>query len=406
MQKRFFRFWKGLVAFLGVLAVAGFPAARGQETPPPSPYASIASKEVSYAGPGRDARYDLPGTTIRIGLVAPLHGREKSAGDAIVAAARIALEDAQWNPLPGGRQMTLTLADESVPAWGQFGNELIHLVLDEQAVAVVTSSSGVSAHLSEQIGNRIGVPILTLSSDSTTTQIDLPWIFRLAPSDTLQARLFAQDIYRDRGFENILLVTERNHDGRVGGEEFQKAARSLGAPPPDSVAVDPLQPDVGAFVKHAKAHPPQAIVFWTSSETAKRLVEQIRQARNHAPVYLSQQAAQHGWAQGVSRAGTAIEHDSDGAGIWTVESSAAQAPGTGSFARRYERATGKPPSCAAAEAYDAVRLVAEALRAAGANRARVRDQLATIKDFPGASGIISFDNQGNNRTTLRLVHVQ
>jgi branched-chain amino acid transport system substrate-binding protein len=77
-----------------------------------------------------------------------------------------------------------------------------------------------------------------------------------------------------------------------------------------------------------------------------------------------------------------------------------------SFAQRYELAMGAPPSPVAAEAYDAVCLVVDALRAAGANRARVRDRLATVENFSGASGIISFDNQGNNRSTLRLVRIQ
>jgi len=60
------------------------------------------------------------------------------------------------------------------------------------------------------------------------------------------------------------------------------------------------------------------------------------------------------------------------------------------------------PSLAAAEVYDAVRLLAAGLREAGPNRARLRDRLAKVSNFAGASGIISFDGAGNNQAEVAL----
>ena len=122
-------------------------------------------------------------------------------------------------------------------------NEVVHLVYEDQAVAIVTSLDGGSAHLAEQVGNKVGIPVVTLSTDPTTTQINLPWIFRLGPTDTQQARAFARDIYIARKLKQVVLVTENGHDGRVGGEEFQKAARELDAPPVIQVAVDSADSD-------------------------------------------------------------------------------------------------------------------------------------------------------------------
>jgi ABC-type branched-subunit amino acid transport system substrate-binding protein len=91
---------------------------------------------------------------------------------------------------------------------------------------------------------------------------------------------------------------------------------------------------------------------------------------------------------------------------WTI---AARGEGnvTGkNFAPRYRRQTGRPPSAAAVEAYDAVCLTVQALRAAGPNRARVRDQLARTRNYSGASGSVSFDHQGNNTTEIHLVEMR
>ena len=385
---------------------AGATLLPAQQKPPQVPYASIGSSGVTYAGPGREASFNLAGPTIHIGLLAPIHGPQQADGDAIVQAAKMALDDAQREPLPGGLHLDLDVADESVPPWGLLGDEIIHLVIQQKVIAIVTGADGVTAHLSEQIGNKIGVPTLTLSTDPTTTQINLPWIFRLGPSDTQQARLIAQDIYRTRGFQHVVLVTEGDHDGRIGGGEFIEAAHELGAPAPSSVVINPLQPDAGSLLELIKTHPPQAIVFWTDAEVGRKLLEALHLVGVHAPIYLSQETAQKGSGLEFRRLNTTGVKDPSGAGIYTVASAWDTSPSRESFARRYQAATGMLPGPVAAEAYDAVRLVAQAVRDAGPNRARVRDHVSATKNFAGVSGTISFDSQGNNRAGACLVRLQ
>ena len=52
---------------------------------------------------------------------------------------------------------------------------------------------------------------------------------------------------------------------------------------------------------------------------------------------------------------------------------------------------------AAREIYDAVRLLAAAVRIAGPNRARVRDYLASGATYSGLGGPVSFDKAGNSQ---------
>jgi ABC-type branched-subunit amino acid transport system substrate-binding protein len=72
------------------------------------------------------------------------------------------------------------------------------------------------------------------------------------------------------------------------------------------------------------------------------------------------------------------------------------------FQARFRARAGTAPSLAAAEVYDAVRLVAAGLRQSGPNRARLRDSLARVTKFAGASGTISFDGAGNNQAEVAL----
>ena len=107
----------------------------------PKPYAAINRDAVSYNGPGRDAGHDLAGSEIRLGLLAPLAGPRQAEGEALRRAAEMAIEEENAAPLPGGRRLALVTRDESGP-WGRASNEIVHMVFDDQAVALITSAEG------------------------------------------------------------------------------------------------------------------------------------------------------------------------------------------------------------------------------------------------------------------------
>ncbi|MBT2682304.1 ABC transporter substrate-binding protein [Bacillus sp. ISL-37] len=66
------------------------------------------------------------------------------------------------------------------------------------------------------------------------------------------------------------------------------------------------------------------------------------------------------------------------------------------FVKKYEEKYGKKPDQFAAQAYDALYIMAEALKNAGdADRDAVREALAKTKDFQGILGSFSFDKDGD-----------
>ena len=417
-----------------LLAALLVPTLHGFAQAPPAPYAVIPRDAVNYSGPGRDAKHDLPGLEIKIGFLAPLTGPHLNEGKALLQAAQLAIEDEAASPLPEGRRLSIVPRDQS-GLWGRTSNEVVHLVYEDQAVAIVTSLDGGSAHLAEQVGNKAGIPVVTLSTDPTTTQINLPWIFRLGPTDTQQARAFARDIYVARKLKQVILITENGHDGRVGGEQFEKAERELNAPPVIQLAIDPADWNPDSVAEQIAAQKPDAVVFWTGHESAARLVPRFGSKFPTAPVYLCQEAAQGRFEESApkhckcqerastmsneaasSYPGTASDasteasssprlassSNADENNIWIVTSRLSASLLRETFDKRYRERAGTSPTPAAAQAYDAVRLLAAALRRSGPNRARLRDALAEFSSYTGASGVISFDHAGNDLTDTTL----
>ncbi len=386
-----------------VLLITSLFAAAVASSQTAAPYAEIDPRAVGYAGPGRDAAHDLPGTEIRIGLIVPLQGPREAEGKALRLAAQLALQDEAAVPFPDHRRLALAVRDESGP-WGRASSEIVRLVFDDRAVALVTSAEGGTAHLAEQVGNKIGIPILTLSSDATTTEINLPWIFRLGPTDAAEARAFARDIYGQRKLSRVVLVTEENHDGRLGGEEFEKAAQQFrAASPPLRITLSTSLSSFQTLAAQISASHPEALVLWTGPESAAALIPFLRETMPAIPIYLCSKAGQSFGEAGTRERCRTCPASAAAGDLWTASSARTASAEREAFERRYRERAGIAPSATAAEAYDAVRLLATALRESGPNRARLRDALVKQPRLSGVSGPIAFDGAGNNQVEVKLV---
>jgi hypothetical protein len=74
--------------------------------------------------------------------------------------------------------------------WGKSTNELVRAMTDERTIAVIATDRN-SSHLAEQLGNRLFVPVLAVSSDRALTSMGVPWIFRVPTIDDAVAKLAA-----------------------------------------------------------------------------------------------------------------------------------------------------------------------------------------------------------------------
>jgi len=396
-------------AALLLLSIVALPelAAAQDELTPKTPYATLDPSAVAYRGPGRETAANLPGTTVKIGLLLPLQGTRASEGQSLLEAAKLALAaEEDVGPLTDGRHMELAVRNEA-ERWGQASSEMVQLISEEQVAALITSSDGSVAHQAEQIANKIGIPIVTLASDATTTRINIPWIFRLGPSDEDQARDIAAHIYRPGILKKVLLLVETDHDGRVGAEEFEKAVQHLGGTPPERLEIASSELHLETIEVQAKASAAEAIVLWTSTSLAERILPPLRQGDLVRPIYLCRKAA----ASVPANAFAATEDETqtrnqNPLGIWVTASvTGATNRETSEFAERYREKTGVWPSFEALQIYDAVRLVAKSLRVAGANRTRLRDYLAAGNRFEGLSGTIVFDSAGNTLGDIQLLRI-
>jgi len=369
-----------LVCLFAVIATA-LPTAAQSASPAaePAPYAQLDPAKVSYNGPGRTDTNDLPGDTIRIGLLLPLHGPRAAEGQRLLAAAQLALDHQQSaNPLPDGRKLALVVRDEN-ERWGQASSDMVQLIEDAHVVALVTLFNGDIAHQAEQVANKLSVPVLTLASDPTTTQANIPWIFRAGPTDAEQARLIAWQIASNPKLRRILLLYDADHDGRAGLRAFHKAMTGLRVSTFNVMEVDPLAAKTNSLRDQLHTLDPDALVLWTSPETTN-LIASTDFASHRPVIFLANKAAQLLTNKYVTydaaRQGTNPEEY-----IYAADS--------------FETTVAQPDR-AATQLYAAITLLGTALQKVGPNRARLRDYLSSTRMSSSVDAApTSFDHAGN-----------
>jgi len=397
-----------MLLFIGLMACA-VPIAAQTVPATAKPYATLDREAVTYRGPGRESEKNLPQGVAAIGLILSLRGRQEVAGKALLAAAQLALEEEQAaGPLPDGRRLILETRDESGP-WGQASSEILKLIEQDHSLALITSANGGIAHQAEQISNKLGVPILTLASDATTTEVNMPWLYRLGPSDVDQARMFAQQIYVELGLRRVLVISQTDHDGRTGGNEFEKAGRSLQMPTPDrlELALAASMTEPKNLADRIRTANPQAVVLWTDAELAAPLLLLLRQIAPGAPIFVCTKVAQSGFDASPEISSALQTNETRGeSGTWAVAPRPeVQNKESRVFTERYISRTGTAPGYGAFQIHDAVRMIAASLRTAGANRVLLRDSLASGTKFHGLAGIYSFDSAGNLTQEFVIVQI-
>jgi branched-chain amino acid transport system substrate-binding protein len=129
------------------------------------PYAVVGEEGVHYAGP---ALPNADGSDVRVAVFGP-------EAEQVVRSPEMvrALEEVNRS----GRRVSLIPIASKV-SWGKASTALVHALSDEHALGVIALDRE-SSHLAEQMGIKLFVPVIAISSDRSLTSINIPWIFRL-----------------------------------------------------------------------------------------------------------------------------------------------------------------------------------------------------------------------------------
>ena len=215
-----------------------------------------------------------------------------------------------------------------------------------------------------------------------------PWVFRVISSDSLNGVILARFASRIGGdaaqMKHAAILYENDSYGRGLADAFRRAFRGT------IVSFDPISENVEAepFVSYLKMKQP-GIVFVAGREGSALAI--LREARRQGleAVFIGGD----GWQGIVSDTAAA-----NGAYVGTSFNAADRKAAVQRFVRAFERKYRIKPDAFAALAYDATRLLAEAIARKGNDRGAIREYLASLGSataFDGVSGPVYFNKSGD-----------
>jgi len=214
------------------------------------------------------------------------------------------------------------------------------------------------------------------------------WTFRVISSDSLNGVILARFASRIGGtagaLKNAAVLYENDSYGRGLAEAFKRAFRGT------IISFDPISEDVDAepFVSFYKMRHPGIVFVAGREKSALRILREAKRQGWEA-VFIGGD----GWQSIVTDTAA-----SEGAYVGTSFNAEDPDAGVQRFVRAFQARYSTRPDAFAALAYDATRLVADALTRKGKDRRGIRNYLASLSAgnaFDGVTGPVYFNANGD-----------
>ena len=302
--------------------------------------------------------------TLKIGIVGPLTGKSsEDMGQSIIGGARVFVVD--MNQMGGvlGRKIELVERDDQGKA--DVGVALAKELVEKQKVVAVVGFGNTGVAIpAAKVFQEAHVPLIVSgATGATLTKSFLPpaypvsYIFRIAASDALQPIVILNDVIDRRKLTKIALLHDESPYGQFGKQSMLAELDRRKIVPVTVASFKVGDEDMTAQLQRAKDSGAQAIVLYCLGPDAATVLRSAEKLKLKLPVLgpwgLSQQAF-------IDRSGASAE----GArmAVTFIENELSSVSNQFSLAYRKINKVNKIPSAvAAAQTYDALRLLTLAM---------------------------------------------
>lgn len=339
---------------------------------------------------------------VRIAIVGPM---ETSYGVAMRRATDMAVERINSDGGINGRTLTVEVRDDGMDESRaiEIASELKE---DPAILAVVGHVTSAATLAAARVYNDGEDGLLEISPTASSPELSEAgdWTFRVCPSDLEHGPALARLLNEDLAVDRAEVLYANDGYGRGLQASFSEAFIAAGG---QVVGRDPFLPEYtqneGTLDPYFERATNAGIGGMVIASLVDEAIAIIRTARDLG--YEGSIVGADGLL-GIQQAGEVAE------GVYVSAPFLPDPPAeearafVDSFSQRY----GEEPDAFAALSYDAVGLVAEAIRDAGADRRAIRDHVANLRSeadaYHGVTGAIRFDENGdvvNKRVVIGVV---
>jgi branched-chain amino acid transport system substrate-binding protein len=320
---------------------------------------------------------------IRLGYQLPLTGNTAQYGQDFKTAAEIALE--RFNA-SGKLPVKVEIVYEDSRSDAKEGVAIARKFVDDEKIVGVLGdfTSGVSI-AAAQVYKEAGVPQLSQTASHPDFTKISEWQFRNITTQAGEGPYNADWIVA-KGYKKVAVIAEQTDWGQSVVQYFAEGLKAKGGTVVFTEFFNRGLPDFRALITKIQRDKPDAIYTGFFYEDAANFLKQAKQLGVTTPIFST--SAAHNQKL-IELAGA----DAEGLSLTTNFLPNSPKPEVKSFVEAWVKARGAEPGQFPAQAFDAVNIMLEAVVKASPNptRAKVRAALAATKDFPGVTGLTTFD---------------
>jgi len=339
--------------------------------------------------------------TIKIGINAPITGDIPKVGEGSKFAAEMWLEDieAAGGLDIGGTKYVVELVIEDNESKAESATKAnTKMITQDEVLVIVGPQSSKQAVPAGEVANNYSTPMVSPWSTNPATTLDRPWVFRGCFLDPFQGPVVANFVTDEFGFSKAAVLYDVASDYPKGlAENFKTAWEKLHGEGSVVAYESFTTKDTDFSAQLTKIVGSGAEFFFTPQyyNEVALIVQQAHELGWDAPIVGSDS---WGSAETVELCG----EDCYGLFFTTHYAAAGATGATKAFIDRYEAAHGYVPDDVGALTWDSLNLVQMAIENCGeingdiaVDRTCVRDALASIKNFPGITGEMTFTEEGD-----------
>ena len=328
--------------------------------------------------------------TIKIGVFEPMTGPSAAGGEMTVEGIELANE---VKPQVLGRDVEIIVVDNKSDKV-EAANAVSRLIERDKVVAIIGSYGSSLSMAAGDIVNKAQIPAVGCSPTNPLVTLNNDYYFRVCFIDPFQGTVMANYAVNELGAKTAAVIQDVTQDYSVGlSKYFIDAFRRLTGDPNSIVEISAYNTgdqDFTAQLTNVKNKNPDVIFAPGNYGESAQLIRQARDLGIDVP-FLGGDT----WEapEFLSIGGEAVE----GAVFSThFTAEAPVTPESDRFLSLYREKFGKEANAFAALGYDAYMVILDVIEKVGsADPQAIRDGLAQVEGFVGATGIISLDENGD-----------
>ena len=335
---------------------------------------------------------------VRIDFTPAITGASAAEYSFYIKAIKLALKEINAAGGINGRKIDLRMVDNQSTNPGALAALQKAVEQDKALVLVGFIKSTQVLACSDAIKN-YGIPTIIGGTNATLTRQGNPWLFRVRPDDSVAARAMVTYIKENLKLSRVGILHDNDAFGTGGADMVERYSKEQGLTVVKRERYTTKDKDYTAELLSLKNAGTQVMVAYaTNPEDVAVIIRQYRQLGSPYK-YIGSPSTQQRAAINLSR------EEADG-----ILAVADLVPGVTEADRRfgeaYRKEYNEPYDSTSGWTYDGLYILANAIRKAGDDRAKIREAILAIHGYKGVLGTYDFSPNGDGLHEVSVVQIE